>query len=147
MNKEEILQIVARQLENNIEELRKALEDYEAAADLDEGDTRDLEDFSQQDESKDIQRQLQIQLDNAQEDLDRLNELSGESVSSAKFGALVETDKNWILLGISIPVLQVGDKELLGVSPESPAYSVINGKSLGERFKLGNNSFTILGIY
>ena len=136
MDREAILQIVSDHLQNNIEELAKSLENYRAASDLDEGDTKDMEDFSQQSESIDMQRQLQIQLDVAQDTLAALNE-SGE---------LVETDKNWFLLGLSIPPVPVGNKELLGISPESPAYAVINGKAKGDSFKLGNNTYKILNI-
>ncbi len=142
-----MLQIISRQLENNMKELSISLEDYKAASNIDEGDTIDPEDFSQQSEQKEMQYQMQIQLDNARAGLNRLQEFSGKQFSIAKSGALVETDKNWILLGISFPAIHVGEKELLGISPESPAYAVIKGKSIGESFKLGNNSFNIIGIY
>jgi hypothetical protein len=136
MNREEILQIVANHLQNNIDELAKSLENYRAASDLDEGDTKDMEDFSQQSESIDIQRQLQIQLDMATDTLAALTE-SGE---------LVETNKNWFLMGLSIPAVPIGDKELLGISPESPAFAVINGKTKGDSFKLGTNTYKILSM-
>lgn len=147
MKKEEILQLVTRQMEGNIQELNNSLENYQAASDIDEGDTIDLEELSQQSETKEIQRQLQTQRDIAQAGLELLTDFAGAASTSARSGALLETDKNWFLLGISIPAVQVGDKELLGVSPESPAYSVIIGKTKGEKFKLGNNSYTILGIH
>ena len=146
MNKEEVLQIITRQLESNIKEITNSLEDYKAASNLDEGDTMDPEDFSQQSEQKEMQYQMQIQLDNARAGLSRLKEFSGKQFSVAKSGALVETDKNWILLGVPIPSLKVGDKELLGISPESPAYHVLNGKTKGDSFTLGKNSYTIIAI-
>ncbi len=147
MEKEKILQLIARQLENNVMELSKSLEDYKNASNLDEGDTMDPEDYSQQAEQKEMQYQMQYQLDNAQSGLNRLQEFSGKTFSVAKTGALVETDKNWILLGLSIPSLHVGEKELLGISPESPAFAVINGKSKGESFTLGKNNFTIINVH
>ena len=142
-----MLELISQQLENNIKELSISLEDYKTASDMDEGDTVDPEDFSQQSEKKEMQYSMQIQLDNARAGLSRLNEFSGKQFSVAKSGALIETEKNWIFLGLAFPGLKVGDKELLGVSPESPAYTVINGKSKGDSFKLGNNNFTILNIY
>ena len=146
MEKEKILQLIALHLEGNVRELNKSLEDYKNASNLDEGDTIDPEDYSQQAEQKEMSYQMQIQLDNAQSGLSRLKDFSGKTFSVAKAGALIETDKNWILLGVSIPSLQVGNKELLGISPESPAFAVINGKAKGESFNLGKNSFTILEV-
>lgn len=136
MSREEIMEIVSKQLQNNIDELANSLENYRSASDLDEGDTKDMEDFSQQSESIDMQRQLQIQLDHAKDLLATLNEA----------GELVATDKNWFILGLPIPSMHIGDKELIGVSPESPAYTVIKDKSKGETFKLGNNTYKVLSI-
>jgi len=146
MNKTEILQKIAEVLENNITEITNALEDHKAASDMDEGDTRDMEDYSQQSEHKEMQYQMQIQLDNAQAGLDRLREFSAEKFSDAKSGALIETDKNWFLLGVSFPSINLNGKELLGVSPESPAFQTIQGKQKGDTFTLGNNTYNILGV-
>ena len=147
MNKEEVLQIITRQVESNINEISNSLEDYKDASNIDEGDTVDPEDYSQQAEKREMQYQMQIRLDNAKAGLIRLKEFSSKQFSTASSGALLETDKNWFLLGISIPSLHLGNKELLGISPESPAFSIINGKSAGDSFELGKNTYTILRIY
>ncbi|MFZ1676078.1 MAG: hypothetical protein WBP41_05550 [Saprospiraceae bacterium] len=146
MKKEEILVQVIQQMENNIAEIRISLQDYETASDIDEGDTSDPENFSQQSEQKELQYQMQIQLDSAQSSLIELKEYLGKEYSVAKAGALIETETNYFFLGVSFPALHIGKKELLGISTESPAYSVINGKSKGESFQLGKNSHTILSI-
>lgn len=146
MDKAEIIRLISEHLENNIHELGKSLEDYRSGSDLDESDTRDMEDFSQQSEQKEMQYQMQIQLDHVQANLIRLNDLDKGDFSVARPGAIVETDKNLFLLGISVPPMPVGDKELIGVSPESPAFGIINGKSAGDQFELGNNKYTIQGI-
>ena len=147
MNKEEVLQAITRHMESNIKDLNQSLADYEDASNLDESDTIDPEDFSQQSEGKEMQYQVKSQLDRAHSGLSQLKEFSGKNYTVAKSGALVETDKNWFLLGISFPSLKVDGKELLGISPESPAYNVLNGKSKGESFILGKNNYTILNIY
>src|SRR4030095_6524237 len=147
MNKEEVLQAVTRHMESNIKDLNQSLADYEAASNLDESDTIDPEDFSQQSEGKEMQYQVKSQLDREQASLSQLKEFSGKKHTVAKSGALIETDKNWFLMGISFPSLKVDGKELLGISPESPAYNVLNGKSKGESFTLGKNNYSILNIY
>lgn len=146
MKKEEIIDKIRTDLETNVDEIRKSLEGYEAAGDIDENDTIDMEDFSQQDESKDIQRQLEIQLANAKDSLDRFNELAGGTTSLVKSGALVESDHNWFFIGVSFPAVKVGKKEVLGVSVESPAYSLMSGKEAGDGFKLGDHSYKILKV-
>jgi len=146
MNKEEVLQAISKHMESNIKDLNQSLADYEDASNLDESDTIDPEDFSQQSEGKEMQYQVKSQLDRAHSGLSQLKEFSGKSYTVAKSGALIETDKNWFLLGISFPALKVDGKELLGISPESPAFNVLNGKSKGESFTLGKNNYTILNI-
>jgi len=146
MKKDEILQLVAQEMEKNITEMRNSLHDYEEASNIDEGDTVDPENFSQQSENKEMQYVMQAKLDGALATLEQLQEFSGKSFSTAKSGALIETDKNYFLLGISFPAVKVGNKELLGISNESPAFNVINGMSVNDTFKLGTNTFTIKAI-
>ncbi len=146
MKKEEILAKVMQQMEDNMAEIRISLQDYEAASDIDEGDTSDPENFSQQSEQKEMQYQMQIQLENAQSSLIELKDFLGKEYSVAKAGALIETETNYFFLGVSFPALHIGKKELLGISTESPAYGVINGKSKGDAFTLGKNMYTISGI-
>ena len=147
MDKAEIIRLISEQLESNIRELSKSLEDYRSGSDLDESDTRDMEDFSQQSEQKEMQYQMQIQLDHVESNLARLNDLSKGSFSVAKPGAIVDTDKNYFLLGISIPPIHVGNKELIGITAESPAYGIIQGKSEGDHFELGNHKYTIKRVF
>lgn len=147
MQKTEILQQIREKLEDNIRELTNSLETQRSASNIDEGDTKDPEDFSQQSESRDMEMALQIQLDSAQAQLNRLEEFSGRKSNGTESGALVETDKNWFYMGISFSPMKVGDKELYGVSPDSPAYNSIKGKSSGDRFTIGNNEHRILNVY
>lgn len=147
MNKSEILKLVKTQLENNVMELNNSLDTYRSGTDMDEGDTRDPEDFSQQTESRDMVLLMQQQLDNANSQLARLETYGKNQSTSVEPGAVVETDRNLFFIGLSIPSFQAGDKEIIGISPESPAYAVIKGKEEGDTFKLGNNEHTILRIY
>jgi len=146
MQKQEIFHQVRTSLENNIEELTRAMDSYNSASDLDESDTRDMEDFSQQDESKEMGRHMQVQLDRAREALVTLDELNGDEITTAKAGALIETSDTYFLLGISFPALHTGDKEVIGVSSVSPAFGELNGKAKGDKFKLGDKSFTIKDV-
>jgi hypothetical protein len=147
MQKTEIIQLIRGRLEDNIRELTNSLETQRSASNIDEGDTKDPEDFSQQSESRDMEMGLQIQLDTANAQLSKLDDFSGIKTTSAEPGALVETDKNWFYLGISLSHMPVDDKELYGISPDSPAYNSIKGKSSGDHFTIGNNDHKILNVY
>lgn len=147
MEKSDILRSIRLTLENNVRELENSLEAQRSASDIDEGDTRDPEDFSQQSESRDKVMALQIQLDAARAQLGKLEDLSGKKVNAAEAGALVETDKNWFYMGIPVSAMKVDSKELYGVSPDSPAFNAMKGKSEGETFVIANNEHTILNIF
>ena len=147
MTKKEILELIERKLDSNISELTQSLQSYEAASNMDEGDTLDPEDFSQQTEHKEMQMRMQVQLDQARNQLVRLRELAGKDHSISEAGALLETDRNWLFLGISFSAMPVGSKELLGISPESPAFASIRGKGAGDHFQLGKDQYKILAIH
>lgn len=146
MKKAAIIDAITAQLQRNMDELNTSLDNYETTSDLDENDTRDMEDLSQQDESKDIQRQLQRQLLQAKEAYAQLQELAGETVSSAKLGALVRTDKNLFFIGPSMASIQIGDQELICISPESPAFQVMRSKRAGDTFDLANDTYKIVSV-
>ena len=54
MQKTQIIQLIRGRLEDNIRELTNSLETQRSASNIDEGDTKDPEDFSQQSESRDM---------------------------------------------------------------------------------------------
>ena len=145
MTKGEILQRIREKLESNVRELESSLESLRSASNIDESDTLDPEDYSQQSESRDREMAMQLQLDAAHAQLARLEDFSGKKVSIAESGALIETDRNWFFLGISLS-LNVDGKELYGVSPDTPAFNPMKGKSMGEVFKIGNNEHRIINI-
>lgn len=147
MNKDEVLQTISGQLQANVDELRESLEGYRESADIDEGDTKDMEDFSQQSEQKEMQYRMQIQLDQAEAGLARLLEFSGTSLDEAIAGALVETDQNWFFLGVSFPAIPVNGKDILGLSTESPAYLAMLSLKAGDSFGVGNMDYKIKKIY
>src|SRR6188768_3371337 len=103
MNREAILDKIRQSMENNRGELTQALNDYESASNIDEGDTLDPEDFSQQTEFKEMQ--MRIHLDQVNAQLSRLDELAHKKVSTIEEGAIVETQKNMIFIGVSFPII------------------------------------------
>ena len=147
MKKKEILQLIREKLENNIHELNSSLDALKSASDIDEGDTRDPEDFSQQSESRDKEMAMQIQLDAAHAQLSKLDDFSEKMAGTAEAGALIETDRNWFFMGISFSPIGIDGKELYGVSPDSPAFNAMRGMAKGDKFTIGNHEHTIKNIH
>lgn len=146
MIKQSILQQIEQTLRNNINEITNALNDYEASANLDEGDTMDPEDYSQQSEARELKMQMQIQLDQARNQLTRLQGFSQKESTQAEPGALVTTDKNLFFVGLSLSSMGIDGKDLYCISTESPAYTAVRGKSAGDHFDIGKETHTILSV-
>lgn len=146
MERKEILEKIEQALERNMAELNQALNDYESASNLDEGDTTDPEDLSQQAEQKEMQMRMRIQIDQVRAQLNRLKDLAGKSTNSAEAGAIVKTKKNLIFIGVAFSTLHSDGKDVIGITTESPAYATLRGKSKGDTFILGKDEYTIEGI-
>lgn len=147
MNRKDILDKIQQNLERNLSELTQALNDYESASNIDESDTLDPEDLSQQTEFKEMQMRMKFHLEQAKAQLTRLQELSNKKVNSVEAGAIVETDNNLFFIGVSCPAIPMDGKEILGISMETPIYASIRGKAKGDSFKMGKDEHSITAIY
>ncbi len=146
MNKESILKEIISQEELFIDRLKESLNSYKTASDLDEEATMDRQDMSQANQAKDMQMRLRVQLDKANADLDELKKISAGKYASVEGGALVETEKKYFFIGVSIHTLEINGKDVLGVSSDSPAFKTMYGHTAGEEFTLGNDNYKILSI-
>ena len=146
MERKEILEKIEKALERNIAELNLALDDYEAASNLDEGDTMDPEDLSQQSDSREMKMRMQLQIDQAQAQLNRLRDLANKTNTTAEAGSIVKTKKNQIFIGVSFSTLHIDGKDIIAITQESPAYAAIRGKGKRDTFKLGKDEYTIEAI-
>jgi len=147
MNRKDILDKIQHNLERNLAELTQALNDYESASNIDEADTLDPEDLSQQTEFKEMQMRMKIHLEQVNAQLSRLQELSNKNVSTVEAGAIVETNHNFLFIGVSCPSIPMDGKEILGISTETPIYASIKGKMKGDSFKMGKEEYSINNIY
>ncbi len=146
MDKQKQLQFLIDQQKIAIEELRNSMEDFKAYSDLDEGETHDPEDFSNQTVAKESQLRLEQQLSRAENDLELLERFAGENYDSVQSGALIETDKDWFLAGISMGGFDSSKTDILCISTGSPAFKTLLGKKEGDSFTLGGNTYLIKAI-
>jgi len=147
MNREDILDKIRQSMASNRGELTQALNDYESASNIDEGDTLDPEDFSQQTEFKEMQMRMKIHIDQVNDQIERLEELANKKVNTIEAGAIIETPKNLIFIGVSFPTIALDGKELLGITTETPIYASLKGKGKGDQIKLGKEEYSIIAIH
>ena len=146
MNKKKIMEALIASEENFIEKLAITLEEYKNAADLDEDATMDRQEMSQANEAKDMQLRLQLQYDKAAIDLATLKDDHQNTDDTVISGSLIETDKSYYYVGISVHGMEIEGKTLYGISSDSPAYSEVFGKTKGDSIKLGEHVHKIINI-
>lgn len=130
-----------------IEDLNAQIAPKAEAADMDETDTKDPEDFSQQSYYTDYALELKVQVAKAQESLNLLEHLSTQAMcTQVEPGALVFTDKYVFYISIGSEPFELDGKQVVGLSPQAPLYAVMRGKKKGDRFAYGRHSYEILAI-
>ncbi len=144
MKRPDIIQLIIEEQQKIIDSLEESVERYRTASDLDEESTHDPEDFSQQTQAKDLQLRFEKMLAEAEHNKTFLEKEKENIHTEVGNGSLIETDKNWMFIGISVPVFKVGKKELLSFSEKAPVFDSIKGKKEGEKIKIGENTFEIL---
>jgi hypothetical protein len=132
--------------QNIIRDMEQSLHDYEGAANMDETETNDPEDFSHQDESEDFKKILRGKIDQAKLELAKLEKLNTEELSRMGFGSLVETDKLSFYVSIATLPFTIDGKNCIGISEQAPVFSILRQKKIGDKLKVGNVEYTIRSI-
>ena len=61
-------------------------------------------------------------------------------------GSLVQTNEMLFCISAALPKIQLENKTIIAVSPQSPFGSQLMGKSLGDEVEINNNRFQIKSI-
>jgi transcription elongation GreA/GreB family factor len=61
-------------------------------------------------------------------------------------GSLVQTNEMLFYISAALPKIQLENKTIIAVSPQSPLGSQLMGKSLGDEVEINNNRFQIKAI-
>ncbi|MBW8361820.1 MAG: hypothetical protein K0M56_06475 [Kaistella sp.] len=147
MERTEIIERIIEEQKKIIDNLQESVNRYKSASDLDEDDTSDPDDYARQTEAKDMQLRFEKMLNEATQNLNLLDSEKEIPHTEIENGSLVETDKNYLYIGISVPVFKVEDKEVISFSGDAPVFQEIKGKKAGDKVKIGENSFEIKNIY
>lgn len=147
MKKESILKHLISEQKQVIEDLKTEIDNRRSAADIDEEDTIDDDDFAQQEVNKDFVRRFRDQLDVAQSDLATLKSFIHKESNKIEPGALVDTDNFCIVVGVSVKNSKYDGKKVICMSEEAPAYEKNKNKKEGDELELGQKMVTIKNIY
>lgn len=146
MNKAELLLVLKdkistkiRLFENLITETRASSNDTKSSM----GDKYETGREMLQQEINTIQRQLNESL--SQQNV--LQKLNTEPCKKAQNGALVETDKGWFYISVSLGEIIFEDGKITTISSESPLAKAMSGKGTGEIFMINNISQTVERIW
>ena len=146
MIKKEVLTLIISEQEKLIKDIEKSVNRYRSASDLDESDTLDPEDYSHQEEAKDMQLRSEQRLIEEKFELEHLKKFKNKKIAVLDHGALVETDEHYIYIGVSIAPFKFENKTIVCVSKNTPIVASLKNKSIGELVKIGENNFTIKSI-
>lgn len=129
-----------------IEELENLRKRYQSAIDMDEEDTKDIEDLARQDSTTDLLHHAEMQLAQAENDLMKLKNLLPIQTETVTLGSLVITEKYKFYVSIANHSFYVADEEYIGLASDAPLYSFMKGKKAGEQFSFNQQSYTIQQI-
>lgn len=147
LKKTELINSIINHQQSKIEELEAFREKLEGVTDLDENSSRDIDDFSHQSESMEVVLHTNQQIESARDSLNILRVYANSELTNVMPGAIIETDKRWFLIGVSISSYELEGKEIIGISTETPIYSVMVNKSAGDSFSFADQEYVIQHIY
>jgi hypothetical protein len=129
--------------ETIIHDLKEELKAKESLANMDEDNTLDPEDYSNQTESREMKMLLQKQLDKALFDYEKVKNIDFSEKTEAGVGALVTTDMFNFILGVATTPFLFGNMQVVGVSTEAPIFSSLIGRKVGDSFQFSGNQYNI----
>ena len=129
-----------------IDDMRASRDRLATAADIDENETLDPEDFSRQNELGNMATRLKFMIQKAQSDLEILQDLPFETGDTVKAGSLVTTDSYVFFVGIAVHPFDHSDHHVVSISTDAPIYMAMHGKKAGDTFTVAKRNYTILSV-
>lgn len=144
--KEEIKNRIIEIEREGINGLKEMFNTHAAAADLDEESTLDPEDYSQQDQSRESARSLEIRINRLKMELDSFLNLDFSPKSQVEPGALVLTDSLNFFIGISATMFDHEGKKYIGLNTEAPIYAALINAKAGQEIEFNGQKYKIKEI-
>ena len=146
MDKAKILSAIIDEQEKVINNLKASIERYKQESNMDEDNTLDPDDYARQNEAKDMQLRYENMLKSAKHNLNFLEDSKTKINDKIEAGTVIETDKTYIFVGVSVPIFKYAEKDVISVSEDAPVFQNLKSKTLGDTLELGNNNFKIISF-
>ncbi len=91
-------------------------------------------------------QQLYARVEDLNKMLAALTTLPPGAANTVDFGNLVQTDKNWLLIAVSLGPIEVAGEQVLVISPMAPLGKAFQGKQIKDKVAFNNVSYQIAGI-
>lgn len=128
-------------------DFQSKIEIVHSGVDLDEEDTMDPEDFSHQSESSRMEQIMRAKLEQAESEFNALQKIDFSVKQTVEPGTLIETNQfNFIVSCATLP-FQIDGKQFIGISTDSPIYSIFKEKKPGDQFEFNHIEYHIHAIY
>lgn len=147
MDKAFILSKIIDEYQKVVANLKSSVDRYKHESDMDEDNTLDPDDYARQNEAKDMQLRFEKMLKEAKKNLKFIEDSKAESKQNIEAGTLIETDGNYLFIGVSVPVFKIESKEVLSFSEDAPVFKTVKNKKIGDIFDIGKNKFEIINIF
>ena len=146
MNKSEILQIIRGKLSEKTDYLEHLISETRAANNETKSSMGDKYETSREMVQQEINN-LQVQLNENLKALNSLNLINTNQHSVIGLGSLVETEKGFFYIAVSLGEIRFQEKKIFVISTESPLAKAMNGKSKGDEFILNNLKQSIINLW
>ena len=146
MNKSEILQIIRGKLSEKTDYLEHLISETRAANNETKSSMGDKYETSREMVQQEINN-LQVQLNENLKALNSLKLINTNQNSVIGLGSLVETEKGFFYIAVSLGEIRFQEKKIFVISTESPLAKAMNGKSKGDEFILNNLKQSIINLW
>ncbi len=141
--RKEIIDHLIELKRNEIKKLEESRKIYAESADLDEESSLELDDFSQQNQSTDAARSLQLRIDQEKYLLNQFINLRPELVPEITEGNVVFTDKVNFVIGLAFKDFEWEGKRFVGISTSAPIFEALVGKREDDTLTFNGIDYTI----
>lgn len=141
--RKEIIDHLIELKRNEIKKLEESRKIYAESADLDEESSLELDDFSQQNQSTDAARSLQLRIDQEKDLLNQFINLRPELVPEITEGNVVFTDKVNFVIGLAFKDFEWEGKRFVGISTSAPIFEALAGKRKDDTLTFNGIDYTI----
>ncbi len=146
MTKTEILNRILEEQQKVINNLQTSIDRYKSASSRDNDNSIDPEDYSHQDEAKDMKIRLEEILKKEQRDKEIVESCLTIENKMIERGALAETESFYIFIGMSVPIFSINGKQVLTISEMAPIYSSLKDKTKGDKITIGKKTEELIYV-